>query len=218
MIPIRGRVRGLQQTNAVVEHAKSLLLQAGHGAMTEALEMVSETLRKDYLAGPYPEEIQSRSGSFRATFRRGHRDNIFRVQSQGTKITGTFGSQDKRARILNDGGIIRPKTSQFLAVRSEFTKTAGGVVRQKYRESLRGLPNTFVRPIRGRKAKAAVFERIGRRIIPIAWLVKFVFIKGRHYAEKTVARVGPSLPPIFRRRFDQVTTRLNQTLARIRGR
>jgi hypothetical protein len=215
MIRIGGRVTGVQETVSAISQIPSLLKQAGEGAMREVLELVSETLRKQYLEGPYPEEIQSRSGGFRSTFRRGHPDNIFRVESQGTKIVGTFGSQDKRARILNDGGTIRPKHSQFLAVRTEFTKTAGGVVRPKYRGPLRGLPNTFVRPIRAPKAKAAVFERIGKRIFPIAWLLKEVFIRGRHFMEKTVAAVTPRVEEPFRRRFGEVINRFQQTLNRL---
>jgi hypothetical protein len=219
MIRIGGRVAGVQETVSALAQIPSLLRQAGIGAMTEVLQLVSKTVRDDYLRGPYPEEIERRSGSFRATFARGHQDNIFRVESQGTKIIGTFGSQDKRARILNDGGTIRPTHSQFLAVRTEFTKTAGGVVRPKYRGPLRGLPNTFVRPIRAPKAKAAVFERIGKRIFPIAWLVKEVFIRGRHFMEKTVAAVTPRAEEPFRRRFGEVINRFQQTLNRLgRGR
>lgn len=218
MIPIRGQVRGVQETNSAIGQILSLLIQAGEGAMTECLELLSKTVRQDFLEGPYPEEIQSRSGSLRATFRRGHKDNIFRVESQGTKIVGTFGSNDKRARILNEGGVIRPRASQFLAVRTDFTKTSGGVVRDKYRGPLRGLPNTFVRPIRAPRAKAAVFEKIGKRIVPIAWLVRYVLIKGRHFMQKTRDTAAPQFEGIFRRRFQQVTDRMNQTLQRLRGR
>ena len=106
----------------------------------------------------------------------------------------------------------------FLAVRSDFTKTAGGVVKAKYQAPLRGLPNTFVRPIRARKAKAAVFERIGKRIIPIAWLVEAVKIIGRHFLEKSVTKTQPQFTGIFSRRFQQVLDRMSQTLRNIRGR
>jgi hypothetical protein len=220
MIRIGGRVSGVQETVSAIGQIPSLLKQAGEGAMREVLELVSETLRKQYLEGPYPEEIQSRSGGFRSTFRREHAENIFEVRSQGTRITGTFGSKDKRGRILNDGGVVRSsRAGGLLAVRTEFTKTAGGVVRPKYRGPLRGLPNTFVRPIRAPRAKAAVFERIGKRIIPIAWLVASVFIKGRHFMEKAVAAVSPRVEEPFRRRFGEVINRFQQTLNRLgRGR
>jgi hypothetical protein len=217
MIRISGKIQGIPETISAISSIPGLLVQAGEGAMTECLELVSTTVRQDFLEGPYPEEIQSRSGSLRATFRRGHKDNIFRVESQGTKIIGTFGSTDKRARILNEGGVIRPRSSQFLAVRTDFTKTSGGVVREKYRGPLRGLSNTFVRPIRAPRAKAAVFEKIGKRIVPIAWLVRYVLIKGRHFMQHTAAKTEPQFEWIFQRRFQQVTDRLNQTLQRLRG-
>lgn len=216
MIPVRGRVTGVQETNSALSSIPSLLRQAAQGAMVECLELLSTTIRQDFLEGPYPEEIQSRTGSFRRTFRRGQPQNIFRVEAKGTMITGTFGSEDQRARILNDGGIIRPTRSQYLAVRTDFTKTAGGVVRAKYQQPLRGLPNTFVRPIRAPKAKAAVFERLGKRVIPIAWLVKEVFIRGRHYLDKGLAKASPQFVPIFQKRFDQVIDRFNTTIARLR--
>lgn len=215
---IGGRVKGLAETSSAMSQIPSLLVQAGMGAMTEVLTLLSEIVRKEHMEGPYPEEIQSRSGSFRASFRRGHRDNIFTVQAQGTKILGTFGSHDRRARILNEGGTIRPVRSQFLAIRSEFTKTSGGVVREKYQQPLRQLQHTFVRRIRGRRAVAAVFERIGRRVVPIAWLVKEVFIRGRKFLQKTEQKATPQIGPIFERRFSMITTRFNQTLARLRGR
>ena len=213
MIPLRGNVRGLSETVSAIGQLPSLLKQAGEGAMREVLELVSKTVRDDYLRGPYPDEIERRTGSFRATFARGHADNIFEVRSQGTTITGTFGSKDRRARILNDGGIIRPKTSQFLAVRTDFTKTSGGVVRPKYRGPLRGIPHTFV-VMRG-ASKGTVFERIGKRIFPIAWLVKQVFIRGRKYMEKTVNAVRPRIQEPFERRFGQVVSRLQDTLNRL---
>ena len=85
MIRINGRVTGLAEVSSAINQIPSLLRQAGEGAMTEVLELVSTTLRKDFLEGPYPTEIQSRSGSFRTTFRRGHPDNIFRIESQGSR-------------------------------------------------------------------------------------------------------------------------------------
>ena len=218
MVGITGKIQGLAETSSAISQIPSLLVQAGMAAMNETLTLLSKTVRDDFLRGPYPQEIERRSGSFRATFARGHADNIFQVRAEGTKIIGTFGSTDRRARILNEGGVIRPRNSRFLAVRTEFTKTSGGVVRAKYQQPLRQLPNTFVRPIRAPRAKAAVFEKIGRRIIPIAWLVLYVLIKGRHYVEKTVSKATPQIGPIFERRFGMVITRLNQTLARVRGR
>ncbi len=218
MIRISGTAKGFSETASAFTQIPSLVKQAGMAAMTEVLELVSETLRKQYLEGPYPDEIQSRSGSFRSTFRRGHADNIWKVEAQGTKILGTFGSTDKRARILNDGGIIRPRNSRFLAVRTDFTKTAGGVVKPKYRGPLRSVPNTFVRmgsPKGGRQGRGTVFEKIGKKIIPIAWLVLFVLIKGRHFAEKTVAAVTPRVEEPFSRRFGEMISRLQQTLDRL---
>jgi hypothetical protein len=219
MIRIRGKESGVNETSSAVNQIPSLLVQAGMGAMTEALELVSTILRKEHMEGPYPEEIQSRTGSLRSTFRRGHKDNIFDVKAEGTKIVGTFGSQDKRARILNEGGVIRPRHAQYLAVRTEFTKTAGGVVREKYRGPLRQVPHTFVRmgdPKGPRFARGTVFEKIGKKIIPIAWLVKYVLIKGRQYVQKTVAKATPRIPPIFERRFGEVLTRWQQTLQRFK--
>ena len=117
MIPIKGRVTGLKETVSAISQIPSLLQQAGIASMTECLALLSKTVRDDFLQGPYPDEIERRSGSFRATFGRGNPKNIFRVEARGSIITGTYGSEDIRARVLNDGsdylpgGVIRLITS-----------------------------------------------------------------------------------------------------------
>ena len=210
MIPIRGRVNGVESTISALGQIPSLLRQAGMRAMTDSLQLISKTVRDKYLQGPYPQEIERRSGSFRATFARGHADNIWLVEAQGTRILGTFGSKDKRGRLLNDGGIVRStRPGGFLAIRTEFTKTGRGIVRAKYQQPLRNIPNTFV-------AKNTVFERIGKRIIPIAWLRRFVTIIGRHFMEKTERVVKPLIPGIFRQELHTMATRVQQALDRIR--
>jgi hypothetical protein len=210
---IGGRVLNAQETVAAFGQIPSLLRQAGLAAMTESLKLLSDTVRNDFLMGPYPTEIERRSGSFRASFSRGNQDNIWDVRAQGTSILGEFGSQDKRARILNDGGTIRPVRSQFLAIRTEFTKTPRGVVRAKYQQPLRAIPNTFVR-MRGAD-RGTVFEKIGKRLVPIAWLVRSVTIVGRRYIQKTEAKAGPGVQTIFRERFNLVLARLQETVRRI---
>jgi hypothetical protein len=211
MIPIRGEIHGVRETQAALSQVPGLIRQAGMKAMTRSLQLVSRTVRDDYLQGPYPTEIERRSGSFRATFARGHTENIWQVQASGTQILGTFGSKDKRARILNDGGIVRSsRPGGYLAIRTEYTKTGRGVVREKYRQSLRNLPNTFV-------AKGTVFERIGRRIVPIAWLRKFVTIRGRRFMEKTEQKATPGIQAIFREDLGGLLTRLQSTFDRLRG-
>lgn len=210
MIPIRGRVTGVNETISAFGQIPSLLRQAGMAAMTDSLGLLSRVIRDDYLQGPYPFQIERRSGSFRATFQRGHAENIWDVKARGTQVVGTFGSKDKRAKILNDGGTIRStRPGGYLAIRTEFTKTGRGVVREKYRQSLRNLPNTFI-------AKGTVFERIGRRIIPIAWLRKQVTIDGRRFMEQGSRRANPGIQTIFQERFDTIISRLQAVLARIR--
>lgn len=217
---IQGRQRGTAETQAALPQLMSVIRQAAVGAMTASLELFSRTLRQQYLRGPYPTEIERRTGSFAATFQRGHAENIFEVRQQGHVITGRFGSTDRRARILDEGGVIRPRHGTYLAVRSDFTKTSGGVVRAKYQQPLRNLPNTFVRSIRAPKAKAAVFERLGRgrtaRVIPIAWLVTEVTITGRKFMEKTVNATRVGITEIWNTRLQAPLQRLQSTLGRLR--
>lgn len=217
MIIIRGSITGLAETSNAFTMLPSLLNQMAQAAMRESLEHVGESIR-GFLVGPYPEFIERRSGSFIATFRRGNSQNIFTVTSQGSVVTGTTGSTDIRGHILNDGGVIRPKTSQFLAVRTEFTKTPRGVVQAKYQQPLRNIPNTFVvmgSPKNGRQGRGTVFERRGKRIVPIAWLVKYVVIVGRKFMQKGEAKATPGIQAIFQSRVDAVLTRFNETLKRV---
>ena len=79
----QGNVQGLPETSSALSTLPSLFTQAASGGMTEILELLSKTIREDYLEGPYPDEIQSRTGSFRKTFRRGQAGNIFRVEAGG---------------------------------------------------------------------------------------------------------------------------------------
>jgi hypothetical protein len=209
-----GQVMGARETIDTFGQIPSLLRQAGMAAMTDSLALVSKIVRDDYLQGPYPQEIERRSGSFRATFARGNPLNIWQVQAQGTSILGEFGSKDKRVHILNDGGTIRSsRPGGFLAIRSEFTKTPRGVVKAKYQVPLRQLPNTFVARPKGKGP--TVFEKIGKRIVAIAFLVKQVTIKGRKFMQKTEAKADPGVQTIFRERFDTVLTKLQDTLRRL---
>jgi hypothetical protein len=222
MIPIKGQILGVRETVAAFAGIPSILRQAGQSAMTESLALFSKTVRDVYLVGPYPEYIERRTGSFRATFARGHADNIWKVEAQGSAVMGTFGSQDRRARILNDGGTIRSsRPGGYLAVRTEYTKDARGAVRAKYQQPLRNLPNTFVRmgpPRGGRQLRGTVFEKFGKRIVPIAWLVSYVVIIGRRFMERCEQQVGPRIPAIFQQKFNTVLTQLQNTLNRIGGR
>ena len=142
-------------------------------------------------------------------------DNIWRFSTRDQRTRHVW-LKDKRARILNDGGTIGPCAASSWRFGREFTKTRRGVVRAKYQQPLRNIPNTFV-VMRGSN-KGTVFERIGKRIVPIAWLRKFVFIRGRKFMEKTERFATAAVYRIFQARMTMLVTRLNDTLSRFGGR
>ena len=209
-----GRMTGGPETTQTTKALANLLAQAARAAMTEGLEFLSTTLRTKYLRGPFPTEIERRTGRFAASWARGDRDNIFTVVQEGPKLIGTLGSQDVRAHILNQGGVIRPTRSQFLAIRTEITRDARGVVLPKYRGPLRNVRNTYVR--RTASGKLGVFERIRKNVsVMIALLVKSVTIRGRQYAEKGLREATPGIVARFEARFNTVVQRMNDTLRKL---
>src|SRR5262245_54737271 len=113
MIHITGKVSGVEPTISALRQLPSLLRQAAEAAMREAPELISLTARTEYLSGPFPHRLQPRSGRLRASLRRGDRDNIFEVRSQGTTVQGTLGTNVPYARIQEEGGIIRPRRGQY---------------------------------------------------------------------------------------------------------
>lgn len=228
MIPITGKVDGVGPTISALNQLPSLFRQAGIGGMTEVLTLFSKTVREKYLRGPYPMEIARRSGSFAATFVRGHRENIFTVRAEGTSVLGTYGSSDIRAQVLDEGtgylpgGVITSKRAGgYLAIPTNAARTSpGGRLKHQYaNRSWREVPNTFV----GRSKKGGLYiaRKIGRgrnaRIEVLANLVKSVRIAGRHFMQKTLAVVHPQLSPIFQQRFDRIIQHVTATISRLRG-
>jgi hypothetical protein len=220
MITIRGKVTGGPETASALSQLPSLLQQAGMKAMTAGLQLLSKTVREKYLAGPYPEEIQSRTGSFRATFQRGHRENIFQVESRGTQIIGTFGSRDIRAQVLNDGtgflpgGVIKPKGHPYLAIPTSAAKTAsGGRLQHQYaNRPLREVPDLF--PYTTKKGSLALARRRGNRLEVLFILVRQVKIKGRQFLQKARDASFPGIVTEFQQTFTTVIRQVESALRR----
>jgi hypothetical protein len=221
MIRASGRLAGVAQTVSAIGQIPSLLEQGAIKAMTQGLELLSSTIRQEFLVGPYPAEIQSRSGGFRATFVRGHRENIFKVESRGTQILGTFGSNDVRAQVLDEGtgslpgGVIRPVRSKYLYIPVSFAKTASGATKRAYLQP-RAIPNTFVRP--NPRGGFFLFQRMRQKVIELIGLLKSsVKITGRHFMQKGLNRSLPGIEQGFRTMVTTIVDRANQTLSRLRG-
>src|SRR5215510_327317 len=150
MIRVRGSIRGVPPTIAALSQLPSLLRQAAEAAMRESLELISETARTKYLAGPYPSLLQPRTQRLRASVGRGDRDNIFEVKTQGTVVTGTLGTKVVYARVHEEGsgylpgGVIKPTRGQYLAIPTDLAKTTGGVVKAEYHKPLRSIPGLYL--------------------------------------------------------------------------
>src|SRR5262245_46471028 len=139
----------------------SLLRQAGEGAMRESLLIISAISHEEYLSGPYPHRLQPRTGRLRASMRRGDKDNIFEVRSQGTQVIGTLGTNVPYARIHEVGGIIKPVKGQYLAIPTALAKTQRGVVKAEFNRPLRQIPGLFL--MRSRAGNLGGYRRRGRR-------------------------------------------------------
>jgi hypothetical protein len=212
MIRLSGKVDGMGPTISAIAQIPSLLRQGFIKAMTQGLEDISEVTRRDYLSGPYPTHLQPRTQRLRASMRRSDRDNIFRVDARETTVIGELGTQVIYGRIHEVGGVIRPKHGLYLAIRTEFTKTGGGVVRPQYRGPLRLVPNTFVR--RTSTGSLGVFQRIGQRVMAIAWLVKQVTIPARPYLGPGVQKAFPRVVARFQAVVDAISRAATETLRR----
>lgn len=222
MIRVNGELRGVSTMISALSQIPSLLQQGGIRAMTESLELVSATTRREFLSGPYPTHLEPRTGRLRASLRRGDRDNIFRVAAQGSQITGEFGTSVVYARIHEVGGVITPKHGQYLAIPTGFAKTSGGVLKTAYNRPLRQIPNTFLLRTRG---GLMLWERLsgrggGRRRLsevarPLFRLVRRVVIPARPYLAPSAQQSEAGIAGIFTAMVQRLIDRANDTLRRI---
>ena len=160
MIRINGGVRGQRETVAAFGQIKSLVRQGGQKATHESLNHLSNVVRKEYLSGPYPTEVERRPGHFQATWRRGNAQNIYEVKTDGLRFEGTLGSKAVMARILAVGGTIRPVRGKYLTIPTGFAKTPTGQLKQEYSRGARNIRNTFF--IR-RGSHLTLWQATGRR-------------------------------------------------------
>jgi hypothetical protein len=217
MIGIGGRVHGVAQTVSAIQQIPSLIRQGGERTMHRSLDYLSEVMRKNYLSGPYPTEIERRGGSFQASWRRGHPQNIHEVEAQGTKIHGRLGSKDRRAKILAVGGTIRPTGGrQFLAIPTERAKTPRGVTKAEFDRPLRQIPGLFLQ--RARSGGLFAARKRGSGLEVLFNLVRQATIRGRHYDEKAVRKATPGVQGFWRDLVGTILGRAQQTIRRVRGR
>jgi hypothetical protein len=226
MIKLSAKFDGIAPMASAISQIPSLIEQGAIRATTQGLELISKTMRERFLSGPYPENVEARSGHLRATWKRGHADNVFTVVTQGPLITGTLGSKAVQARILNEGsaylpgGVIRPTHGQYLAIPTALAKSGSGVVKAEYRKPLRQIPNLYLARTRSGKLYAA--ERIsGRRSSRLQrilfWLVRSVTIKGRFYIDKSVNTSRAEVIGLFQVMITTIVDRTNQTIGKARG-
>lgn len=227
MIRINGGVRGQRETIDGFGQIKSLIRQGGQRSMTKSLEHLSEVVRKDYLSGPYPTEVERRSGSFQATWRRGGKENIFEVTSKGMTFEGKLGSTDRRARILAVGGTIRPTGGRkFLTIPTGFAKTPTGQTKREYMRPARQIPNTFLTRNKSTgqltiwqatAPRRRSSQRLSEVAKPIFFLVREVTIKGRFYHTKAEKKATPGVNKIWQDDMTLLVKRGQETLNRIRA-
>jgi hypothetical protein len=197
---------------AALAQLPAVLMDEMDAAARASAFMVTRTAQKNYLSGPRPSRLGVVTNRLRGSLSEGDPNFIFDVQRQQARVTVTAGTNVSYAITHEPPGgrpetIIKPKKGKYLAVPSSFATTAAGALKDKYNRPLRQVANTFVRSIKAPKAEAAVFERIGKRIIPIAWLVKSVTIKAR-----------PFLAPALRDSTQWITERFQQGLRRVEKR
>lgn len=95
--------------------------------------------------------------------------------SRSHKVVAYVGASTPYARIHEEGGTIRPKAAQYLTIPTRHAMTPAGVIRG----GARSFPNTFVR--KTRSGNPAIFQRRGKQVVPLFWLVKSVKVKAKRY-------------------------------------
>lgn len=88
------------------------------------------------------------------------------------------------ANILEAGGRIRPRKTQYLAIPLDAAKTRSGAPRKA---SPRQWANTFVK--RSHSGTLIIFQIQGNKIVPLYALKKQVNIPAKRYMSKTVAQM-----------------------------
>jgi phage gpG-like protein len=221
MIKFNGRVVGQVEMIAAFGQLPSLFKQGAERAMRESLEMVSSVARSKYLSGPYPTYLQPRTGRHRASLRRGDKDNIFSVASQGTTVTGVLGTKAVGARIHELGGVIRPTRGQYLTIPTAQAKTPSGVLKPEYSRGLRSIPGLYFQRTRSGVLYAAQRDPArGRtrssRIRILFWLARQVKIPARPYLNPSLNESRAAITERFQVMANTIIQRTNETLQKLR--
>lgn len=117
---------------------------------------------------------------------------------RGRKIIGAVGTNIPYGPSHEFGATIRPKTAKFLTIPLPAAKTAAGAGRGRARD----FPNTFVR--RSKAGNLILFQKIGKRIIPLFVLKKMVKIPKRPWLKPGVTKSVPRIVKAISRRIKEV--------------
>lgn len=198
MIVIKSQIHGVPEVQRMLQQAPTVVVKELNQGVTEGLEIVASLVRTKYLSGPYPRYLQPRTGGLRASWQRGHQQNIWSLTAKGLVIHGEVGSRIHR-QIHETGGTITPKRSRYLRIPTQFIKTPAGVVRGPYQVAdARSIPNTFIRKTRAGTLAIWQVQVSGRKgarssIIPIFWLKPSVFIPARPVKEPAERDATPPI-------------------------
>lgn len=156
------------------------------GVWYGAMDKVGELLLRRLKMNVTNRILKVRTGRLRASL-----NKMMKVDAEGLKtIVGSgvgVGRRVKYATILEVGGVIIPKRAKFLTIPLRPALTKAGVT--KY-PSARDYPNTIV-------FKNMIWQKEGRKLVPLFVLKKEVKIPAKRYMYKTAKQVAKKIGKIF---------------------
>jgi phage gpG-like protein len=212
MIRVSGRVRGIQETQAVLRQAEPILMDEMDASARAAAFQVTRTAQKNYLSGPRPTRLGVVTNRLRGSLSEGAPDFVFDLQRQQARITVRTGTNVEYAPAHEFGAIIKPKKGRYLAIPTALAKTPAGALKGQYAGGLRQIQDLFIQRSKSgvlfaaRKAPATGRQRRSGFEV-LFWLVKSVKIPAR-----------PFLSSSLKDNVQWINDRFNQGLRRVERR
>ena len=191
-------IKGDKETVKALNKLGSNLPAALESTMQQIMFFLQATIQREKLSGS---PLKVRTGRLRSSI-----TNL--VQRVGNVIIGIVGTNVRYGAIHEFGGVIRPKSSKYLAIPLDAAKTPSGVARG----GPRSFQNTFVRKTQA--GNLIIFGKPNpgaKEAEPLFILKKFVRIPARPYMRPALEENAENIRQLFRNTLVRMAEQLRVT-------